>query len=355
MSPDVFFVKANPNDLSDMAGRVGRLADAAGLNEMARPGLFYMIKIHFGEMGNDNYIKPVWVKPIADKLKGAGAKAFFSDTNTLYTGTRSNAVDHLNTAYAHGFTCDALGAPVIIADGLLGENQSAVEINQKHYRQVNIANDARAADGLVVVSNVTGHIEAGLAASIKNVGMGLAGRGGKRSQHCEMSPEILEDKCTGCRSCVKWCPASAITVDKIAHIDPNKCIGCGECYAVCRFDAVHFEWSETSVNMQEKLVEHCYGAMKGKTGGILFFNFMTAVTHNCNCFGVTEKPEIPPVGVIASNDIVAVDQAAADLVNKAAGGDLFNKMYPSWDYTVQLAYAEKIGLGSRAYKLITVS
>jgi len=352
MASEVFFIKAGRDgDLSDMPERVGRLADAAGLTEIVSKDLYFMLKIHFGERGNNTYINPAWVRPLVARLKSGGAKAFLSDTNTLYVGSRSNAVDHLTIAAEHGFTYEKVGAPLIIADGLQGENQSCVEVDLTHYRQVYIANDARASDGFVVATNVTGHMLTGLAGAIKNVGMGLAGRGGKRSQHCDLNPDVVTKKCVACETCVQWCPVGAIEVGDVAKIDPEKCIGCGECYAVCRHGAIKFAWTETSVNMQEKLAEHVSAVLKGKEARTMFFNFLTAVTRNCNCMGHTEVPEVAPIGVLASTDIVAVDQASADVVNQRAGVDLFKKLYPEWDYTIQLAYSEKIGLGSRKYAL----
>ncbi len=356
MASEVFHIPAGTGkSMSDMAERVGRLADAVGLGEIAAGDLFFMLKTHFGERGNNSYVKAAWITPLIEKMKAGGTKVFVSDTNTLYVGARSNAVDHLTVAREHGFTFDTLGAPVIIADGLVGENQSPVEVDLKHYRQVYIANDVRAADGIVVITNVTGHVLTGYAGAIKNVGMGLAGRGGKRSQHCDLSPEISPKKCVACGTCAQWCPTSAITVKKIAEIDKAKCIGCGECYAVCRYGAVNFSWSETSANMQEKLVEHCCGALKGKSNRCVFFNFITHVTKNCNCIGRGEQDEIPPLGIVAGTDMVAVDQACVDLCNKAAGEDLFARLYPSWDHSIQLSYAEEVGIGSRAYKLIGIS
>jgi uncharacterized Fe-S center protein len=356
VASEIFFVPVN--DVTDgkrVADAVGRLADAAGLGEVVGADLMYMLKVHFGERGNNTYIPAPWLRPIVDRVKDAGSRIFVSDTNTLYVGSRSNAVDHLMLAHEHGFTHDVLGAPVIIADGLVGENQSPVEVDLKHYRQVYLANDARASDGFVVATNVTGHILSGLGGAIKNIGMGVAGRGGKRSQHCDLKPRVIKKKCTSCGTCARWCPADAITVDGHAVIDEAKCIGCGECYAVCRYGAIDFSWSETSSNIQEKMAEHCHGALKGKKGESIFFNFLTAVTKNCNCMGKTEKPVVPPIGIIAGTDIVAVDQASIDLVDRAAGDGFFASLWPDWDCTLQIVYGESIGLGSREYELTEVS
>jgi hypothetical protein len=355
MSTEVFFLPIESDrGLDKLAEGVGKLAVAAGLAQVVTAKLFYMLKTHFGERGNNTYVKAEWVRPILDAARAAGARVFVSDTNTLYVGSRSNAVDHLTVAREHGYSFETLGVPVVIADGLLGESQSAVTVNLKHYKQVHIANAVRAADGFIVVTNVTGHLQSGLGGAIKNVGMGMAGRGGKRSQHCDMRPEVIASKCTACGACAQWCPADAIAVDKTAKIDARKCIGCGECYAVCRFGAVKFNWSESSPGLQEKMVEHCVGALKGKESRAMFFNFLTNVTLNCNCMGRTEKPEVPAVGVLAARDIVAIDQASVDVLAGAAGEDVFKKMWPSWDYSIQLQYAEKVGLGTRSYDLVRV-
>ena len=355
MPSQVYFIPVGSLEDEGVVASVGALADAVGLGETVGSGLIYMLKTHFGERGNSTFVPSQWIRPLVESVQQAGSKMFVADTNTLYVGSRSNAVDHLSLAYEHGFSHESLGAPVVIADGLMGENQSSVEIDLKHYRQVYIANDARCADGFVVVTNITGHVLAGLAGSIKNVGMGLAGRGGKRSQHCDMSPEVVSADCVACGTCVEWCPTGAISVEETARIDHAKCIGCGECYAVCRYKAIAFSWSETSGNLQEKMAEHCYGVLLGKRGTSLYFNFLTRITKNCNCIGHGEEALVGPIGILASTDIVAVDEASVDVVKRAVGEDLFSRMWPDWDYTVQLAYAESISLGSRDYELVEVA
>jgi len=284
----------------------------------------------------------------------AGAKPFLTDTTTLYKGHRGTAVDYLNLCAAHGFTHENVGCPVVMADGLVGASQVFVKIDGRHYTRVPIAADAYHTPAFIVLTHVTGHLAAGLGASIKNVGMGLSSRAGKLSQHHGDIPVIDPKKCTACGRCAEFCPANAITVAKHAGIDRAKCIGCGECLAVCPFGAVGFHWDETSENLCEKMVEHALAVKLTHAGRMCYFNFMVHVTQQCDCFGIQQDAACPDVGIVASDDLVAVDQAAADLLNAGRKADLFQELQSETRYLRQLEYGEQLGLGSRKYELIEV-
>ena len=102
------------------------------------------------------------------------------------------------------------------------------------------------------------------------------------------------------------------------------------------------------------MVEHALGAVKGKKDRILYVAFVNQVSPYCDCYGHNDRPMAPDVGILASDDPVALDQACADLVIKAAGRDPFRETHPSIDWTIQLAYGEELGLGTRAYTLETL-
>lgn len=193
-----------------------------------------------------------------------------------------------------------------------------------------------------------------MGASIKNVAMGLSSRAGKLDQHHGDVPIVDAKTCTACGRCADLCPAGAVTVQKTAVIDGEKCIACGECLAVCPFDAVGFKWLETSQGLNEKMVEHALAVKLTHEGRMCYFNFMTHMTKDCDCIGVSQSPACADVGIACSDDIVAVDQATADIVKERVGKDLFRKFYPKTDYTVQLRHGEELGLGSREYELIEV-
>jgi hypothetical protein len=298
------------------------------------------------------------VQPIVEELKKTGACPFLIDTNTLYSGSRTDAVVHLKTAYEHGFTHQKVGCPVIIGDGLRGENAISVEVNTPPLQHAHLCGAILGADALVSIAHVTAHLGTGIAATIKNLGMGLASRGGKLAQHSGVIPQVEQQRCVGCRTCVRWCPARAAHIDqqqKKMRIAPEKCIGCGECLAVCRQNAVKIAWDESSQNLQRKMAAYCRAVLNAIDGPAIYFNFLLNVTKDCDCMGEKQKPLIDDIGVLASADPVAIDQAAVDLCNQRAGQDLFRKCYPQIDYTVQLQHAEAIGLGTRRYSLIKLN
>ncbi|MGR3310830.1 MAG: DUF362 domain-containing protein, partial [Candidatus Brocadiales bacterium] len=353
MKSKVYFIQTETGeDISSIALKTKALFEGAQFSNTVEKDDMVAIKLTFGERGNIGYLKPPIVKSIVDKIKERKGKPFLVETNTLYVGERSNAVDHIMLAHEHGFSIENVGAPVIIGDGLLGEHDYIVEINQKLCKNAYIAGVAKAANAFVFLSHVTGHLATGMGATLKNIGMGLSARGGKLAQHSGVIPQIVEDYCTKCEVCIHWCPVDAITLnEKTAVIDPKKCIGCGECLAVCQLNAVKISWDESTVNLQKKIAEHCLAILKDKTHKASFFNFLIHVTRHCDCMNKPYKPDIKDIGILASTDPVAVEKAAVDMIIEYTGKDFFKKSWPSIDYTTQLTYAEEIGLGSMDYDL----
>lgn len=355
MKKQVFFSGITKNDTNEtLKEKVGGLFDAAGFAESIAAKDLVAVKIHFGERGNKGQIDPRLARVVSDKIKALKARPFFADTNTLYAGSRSNSHDHLLLAAEHGYSLEKLGAPVIIADGLKGHNQADVEIKGgKHFKVVRIASDFLVTDAMAVLTHVTGHIAAGYGGALKNVGMGCAARAGKLAQHSNILPEIIKEKCTGCGTCVKWCPEHAIAlVEKKAAVNQALCISCGECNAVCGASAVKYTWGNKSTMLSERIAEHAFGALKDRMGKCVFMNFIIKFTRDCDCMGKKQERVIPDVGILASKDIVAIDRASIDLVNKAAGRDIFKEMTPHLDYMSQMNHAESLGLGSQSYDLV---
>ncbi|MGC8779230.1 MAG: DUF362 domain-containing protein, partial [Candidatus Caldatribacteriaceae bacterium] len=238
---------------------------------------FVAVKLHFGERGNHGFIRPVFVRSIVEAVREAGGKPFLTDTNTLYTGFRHNAVDHLETALFHGFGYPAVPAPVIIADGLRGNDEVEVEVKGNHFQTVKIARAIHEADFLLSVTHVKGHMEAGLGGALKNVGMGCAARAGKQMQHGEtFFPEPREEKRIGCRRCVVHCPTQALLVNerRKAQLKKELSIGCAECLLYCPTEAIEPAWSSSSELLQERMVEYALGVLKGKGEKVAFLNFV---------------------------------------------------------------------------------
>lgn len=319
---------------------------------------FTPIKIHFGEKNNTGHIKPGYIRGLAEQLKSKGAKPFLTDTNTLYEGERSNTVDHLKQAARHDFTLEEAGIPILIADGLFSKNYGTVSVNGRRLDEVKVAHDILRGDAFIALSHVTGHPVTCMGGTIKNVGMGCAPRSGKQQQHANVTPDFDQDACQECGRCVEWCPVGALSLssDKAGvEIDRELCYGCGECVATCRFGAVSITQEGSSLGLQERMAEYALGTLKGFEGKALFFNFLTHIQKGCDCYNEEMKKQTPDLGILASRDPVAIDQASICLVNEQEDQDFFPSLWSdSLDYRPQIEHAEELGLGSTEYELIEV-
>ncbi len=353
----VFFIETgNGESLASLAKKVKLLYDAAGLGSIIKKNDMVAVKTSFGEKGNIGHLKPPIIKAAVDKVKQSDGKPFLVETNTLYVGQRSNAIDHLMLAHEHGFTIESTGAPIIIADGLLGEHNYVVDVDNGLCKSAYISGVAKASNVIISIAHVTGHLAAGMGATFKNIGMGLSARGGKLAQHSGVIPQIISKNCTTCKVCQTWCPSDAITMENnTAVINSETCIGCGECLAVCQFRAVKIAWDEDTANLQKKVAEYSLAILKEKRGKAAFFNFLTHITKHCDCMDKPYKPDISDIGIVVSKDPVAVEKATIDLINEHTGNDYFKHIWPKIDYTVQLNHAHKIGLGNLDYDLEKVT
>jgi len=326
------------------------------------------IKLHFGERGNNSYISPVYVRQIVDKIRANGGKPFITDTNTLYAGSRHNSVDHIITAIDHGFEYAVVGAPLIVADGLISDHYREVKVNKKHFEKVNVAGDVVAAQSMIVMSHFKGHAVAGFGGAIKNLAMGCVPRSGKMNQHRSLQPIINTEACSKCGVCIEVCPRSAITRDEIGpSINYELCIGCGECVATCSTSSMAFDWENDLPLFMEMLTEHAYGAVLGKQARVGYLNFLLQITPDCDCVPWSGSSIVPDIGILASTDPVAIDAASLDLVNQQRGvegtrlttnlqpgEDKFKGIWKDTNGRMQLSYGEGIGLGSANYALIEI-
>ena len=352
----VFFVPLR--DVADSAATLRALDalwDRSGARQLVPRGGTMAIKMHFGDEGNHRTVPACCARQIGLRIAEAGAQPFATDTTTLYSGPRTDAVSHLMLASQHGYTTESLGMPVIVADGLRGQDQIVVPFDGVHFRNCSLASAWGAIAGFVLLTHMTGHCQVGMGAALKNAGMGWASRGGKRMQHSATKPEIDPAVCTGCGTCVKRCPASALKLaGDSPTLDRDACIGCGQCFSVCPSEAVGYDWDAADVALQEKIAEYAAAAVMPKRPHVLGITFLTRITRQCDCMGADHDYRLPDVGIAASADIVALDQASHDLCDRAHGGDFFESLWPGLDPTVQLAHAERVGLGRREYALVEI-
>ncbi len=367
-SSKVYFSDLKASAKDNLLSKLIRLINTAGIENIIAPRNLVAIKLHFGEKGNTAFIRPVFIRQIVERVRDLGASPFLTDTNTLYAGTRGDSVSHLNTAIQNGFAYSVVNAPIIIADGVRGGAVSSVKINQETIKTAYLGKEIVESDVLISVAHFKGHEMSGFGGTIKNLGMGCAARKGKLEQHSGLSPKVARKKCVGCGDCLQHCAQDAISLkEEKSVIDPKKCVGCGECILICPNSAIDVRWSADIPVFQKKMVEYAFAVLKKNEGKILFLNFLTNISPACDCYGHNDAPIVNDIGIMASQDPVAIDQASADLVNynaatadsclttcRGPNEDKFRGVYPKIDWTIQLKHAEKIGLGNREYELIQI-
>ena len=367
----VYFTNLRSKPSQSLLKKLEVLVKKAGLETIDFDHKITAIKIHFGEPGNMAYLRPNYAAQIVKVLKSKGAITFLTDCNTLYFGRRSNAPAHLEAAFENGYNPIATGCPVIIGDGVKGIEYRELELNMEFCKTAKIGASIADSDIIISMSHFKGHEMTGFGGTLKNLGMGCASVGGKLFLHSGSSPKIYDKNCIGCRVCEKYCNYGAIKVgkDKIAHINYEICTGCGQCVAVCQYDSARVVWQNASETVCKRVAEYAYAVLKDKPS--FHINFIMNVSPDCDCYGFNDYPLVPDIGIAASFDPVALDQASADKVIAAPaltgskicvdhnhgdlkGADKFSLAHPDTFWQAGLEHAEKIGLGSREYDLIEV-
>lgn len=354
MREKVYYIAADDNESDEiLCAKLRDLLVGENLLDCIADRDITAVKTHFGESQKLGYVRPLYLKMLGESIKEHGGVPFLTETSTLYKGNRSDAISHISHAQSQGFDYASTEMPIIMADGLFGDQDHIVPIKGKIYNDVHIAALFAKCNALVVVSHFTGHLAAGFGATLKNLGMGCASRKGKLRQHSTAKPEINAQECTGCGTCVEWCPEVAISLnDEVALIDSEKCIGCGECLAMCRFNAVEYNWEATYEDLQKKVVEHAMGICSLFPGKSLFVNVLTRISKDCDCMGHTFEKIIPDIGILVSRDPVALDAASLALIEEKTGKS-FAQLAHDIPYRFQLDYAHELGFGRQEYELIT--
>jgi uncharacterized protein len=371
MNSKVFFTDLRANSSQNLLKKLENLIRKAGIDTIDFNKKITAVKIHFGEPGNLSYLRPNYAAAIVKYLNNKGAITFLTDSNTLYHGRRSNAIEHIKAAFENGFNPMVVDCPVIIADGLKGTDYSEIHLNLEYCKTAKIGKAIADADIIISMTHFKGHDLTGFGGTLKNIGMGCASVGGKLELHSTSAPRINADNCTGCGICEKNCAHEAIQVqaDNIAKIDYHKCVGCGQCIAVCQYDAAQVVWENASELSNRKIAEYTSAVLKDKPA--FHICFMVNVSPDCDCWNFNDYPLVPDIGIAASFDPVALDQACADMVTAAPlmeksrvytkeghdhfiGRDKFAMTHPHTHWASGLEHAEKIGMGTRKYELINI-
>ncbi|MBQ6430613.1 MAG: DUF362 domain-containing protein [Oscillospiraceae bacterium] len=350
-----------------LTDKLVRLCKTAGIGEIDFKDKFTAIKMHFGEDGNLAFLRADYARAIVELVKSMGGRPFVTDANTLYVGSRKNALDHLDVAFKHGFNPLSLGCHTIIADGLKGTDEVEVPVDGDYVKSAKIGRAIMDADVVISLTHFKGHEGTGFGGALKNLGMGSGSFDGKKEMHTSEKPKVQEDVCVGCGVCADNCAHGGVTVaDGCAVIDHARCVGCGRCVGVCPTGAMIPAAIDALELLSRKVAEYACAVCKGRP--CFHVSLLIDVSPFCDCYGSNDAPVIPDVGMFASFDPVALDKACADAANKqhaladsllgelhpAEGADHFHTMHPDTNWEAGIEQAEKLGLGTADYELITM-
>ncbi len=375
MASKVYFTDMGSKHHESQLSKLERLIKAAGIGDIDFEDKFVAVKVHFGEWGNMAFLRQQYAKVICDYVKSKGGKPFLTDCNTLYPGYRGDALNHLDAAYMNGYNPLATGVHTIIGDGLRGNDEQEIPVKGgKYVKEAKIGAAIAEADIIISLSHFKGHISAGFGGCIKNIGMGCGSKRGKMEMHSNGTPWIDKDSCIGCGMCVNNCANDGVSVvDGLAVINEDKCVGCGHCFGFCPKGAIQCKWDEATDVMNCKIAEYTAAVLDGKPS--FHVTLVVDVSPLCDCDPSNDVPMIPDVGMFASFDPVAIDQACADACNSQPiyensfigdyahecncaheheKKDIFKMAHPETSWEAGLDHAALLGIGIREYELVTL-
>ncbi len=391
----VYYMDAHSESTeTSLVAKMLTVFDAAELDKMIKPNDMVAIKIHCGEWNNTAYLRPVYARALADRVKELGGRPFVCDTTTsTYSpwGSRSSELDILLTAERNGYTSATLGCPFICADGFIGTSDFRVDLPEGYLlKEAYVAQAIAAADVLIALTHFKGHAMGVIGGALKNLGIGAQSKRGKLNVHmgghpnyglgaaANFHPEAFKGKA----ETPDWEILEDCCPFKLYHINENdelewereKCTTCLGCFGVMgprgildippiNFDAVDVAIADACLG-----VEKAVG--RDKVG---YINMAIDVSPRCDCANHADVPIVPHLGVFASTDAVAIDMACVDKAKESVGilGSAAELMeaHHAGDRKFEAAAAtfhgqsevasintgHEIGLGSRDYSLVDVA
>jgi len=300
------------------------------------------IKLHMGEPKNKNHLKPEEVKKFVDILKELGCEPFLFDTTVTYDSERKTKEGYLKVARINGFTEEFIGCPIIIGDI---ENEVVKgRIDYEIPKEI-------CGKSVLVLTHVKGHVCCGVGGAIKNLGMGCVTKKTKNEIHAGGKPVYIGG-CVLCGSCVENCPLDSMALGKKGPILPEesgkKCYGCSNCVISCPHGAL-----KPRVAKFDLLLAEAAKSAMSKFKRYYFVNFLVRMSKRCDCINEDLKPVIGDIGILAGNDIVAIEKATYDLIFEKAGKDIFKELNKK-SFMVQIESAEEMGMGMQNYEIESV-
>lgn len=253
------------------------------------------VKVSTGESGSSNYLRPELIGDLVQSLDGT-----IVECNTAYGGNRSTTEEHLKTAEEHGFT---QVAPVVIQDA---EGTMTIPVTGGSHLQEDIVGAAfDDFDSYVILSHFKGHSMAGFGGAIKNMAIGIASADGKALIH-----------------------SGGTSTDS--------------------------PWGGEQNAFLESMAEAAKAVADYQGDRIVYVNVMNRLSVDCDCDAHPAEPDMHDIGILASTDPVALDQACVDLIYAAEDGGSVVERIESRNGLQTLAHAEEMGLGSRQYTLVEI-
>ena len=361
MASKVYFASARvPNyqnwwmPKESMARKMERVFYACGLDEICSGEV--ALKLHMGEPGDTHYIRPIFAATLADLVKKEGGRPTVIETSGMgWLANRTSEEKHLEAARRNGFTKETIGAEIRMIDGEFGLDNIPGSI---------VAKGLSDFDSMIVLSHVTGHIQAGFGGAIKNIGLGCVTKAGKYRVHHSEKPVIDKKKCTKCNKCLEICPTQG-AIEEYGVTD--SCTLCSLCLDVCEPCAIKAGFRDP-LSLTKMVAENAAAVLK-HMGSVGFVNLAIDVLPHCDCHPFSDVPIVPDIGVLASLDALAVDRASVDKVNEVVGvegsaasdssalepgSDKFKAVNPRTYWKAQLERAEELGIGSQKYRIEVV-
>lgn len=353
-----------------MPGKLERLLKELGLSNYFEPSEWVAIKTHFGSEGAHRIVRPVFLRKVVDALKSIKAKPFVTDS------VRIKGLDYLEVANQNGINHLSVGAPVVLADGLYGNDSIIIKAGEI-ISDLAVASVIYDVPAMVVCSHVKGHIQAGYAGAIKNIAMGgvsskhreCGWKCGRGAMHTVGEGKLTWDheKCEVCHQCEEICPLEAIKIENgLFTYKEEDCWRCGRCTRVCPSGALSLPGDDK--RFMRSLAESAKAVLSTfKEGKVIYINFLTEIQPECDCMPTADVPVIQDQGILVSDDIVAIEQASVNMLLKAPplpqaateekaiakDEDILYKLSEK-PYWIQIEEAERLGLGSRDYEIIEV-